>query len=116
MNSIRNRFDQPGYTRYMQPELLLLKGTDEKTNDKEFALVTYFYGKDINAKKLRIQFQTLICNLPKDMTPSIRTITEFIKTKDILLYSEIAVFNELLLMMTATNATSEKNVQHTAPH
>jgi hypothetical protein len=110
VNGIRNCFDQPGYAnlKYMQLELWLLKGARGENFEKEFDLVTDFYNADINAKNLRVQFQTLKCNFPKDITTSIQTITEFIKTEGILLYSEIAVLIELLLVMPATNATSER--------
>jgi hypothetical protein len=88
----------------------LLKGARGENFEKEFELVTDFDNTDINAKNLRVQFQTLKCNFPKDITPSIQTITELIKTESILLYNEIAVLIELLLVMhmPATNATSER--------
>ena len=73
--------------------------------------MSQFYGDDINEANLRCQLQTFSLDYPKENTnPTVFDITEYIKTlspakKQFL--SEVCTVVKLILVMPATNSTSE---------
>ena len=101
---IDDRFDQPGL------ETLLLKGCKELDYQDELHLVKSLYDKDLNYQNLEIQFQTIAPSVKDDL--SLGGIVNFLKTLSSAarsMYSEIVILVELILVMPATNVTSERS-------
>ena len=78
INSIKNRFDQPGYVMYKNLETLLVSAANGKEFEEHFRIITEFYGTDFNPLRLKAQleilathFQTSSCNVSfKDIKAS----------------------------------------------
>ena len=107
---IDDRFDQPGYKMYSGLETLLLKGCKQMDHQDELHLVKSLYDKDINYQNLEIQFQTISPSVKDDL--SLGGIVSYLKTLPSAarsIYSEIVTLVELVLVMPATNAISERS-------
>ena len=107
---IDDRFDQPGYKMYSGLETLLLKGCKQLDYQDELHLVKSLYDKDLNYQNLEIQFQTIAPSVKDDL--SLGGIVNYLKTLSLAarsVYSEIVTLVELILVMPATNATSERS-------
>ena len=107
---IDDRFDQPGYKMYSGLETLLLKGSKQLDYQDELHLVKSLYDKDLNYQNLEIQFQTIAPSVKDDL--SLGGIVNYLKTLSSAarsIYSEIVTLVELILVMPATNATSERS-------
>ena len=68
------------------------------------------YDKDLNYQNLEIQFQTIAPSVKDDL--SLGGIVNYLKTLSSAarsIYSEILTLVELILVMPATNATSERS-------
>ena len=68
------------------------------------------YDEDINYQNLEIQFQTIAPSVKVDL--SLGGIVSYLKTLSLAarsIYSEIVSLVELILVMPATNATSERS-------
>ena len=75
----------------------------------ELDLVKSLYDKDLNYQNLEIQFQTIASSVKDDL--SLGGIVSYLKTLSSAarsIYSEIVTLVELILVMPATNATSER--------
>lgn len=106
---INDQFDQPGYKMYSGLETLLLKGRKQLDYQHELDLVKSLYNKDLNYQNLEIQFQTIASSVKDDL--SLGGIVSYLKMLSSAarsLYSEIVTLVELILVMPATNATSEQ--------
>ena len=110
---IQTRFDQPGYQVYCKLENLLLKAANKENFDEELQFVTEFYGDDLNIDQLRLHLDIMSQNLPKfngrytlqcvvvylrDLTPIQRVLV-----------SQVCTLVSLILVLPATNATSERS-------
>ena len=107
---IDDRFDQPGYKMYSGLETLLFKGCKQMDYQDELHLVKSLYDKDINYQNLEIQFQTISPSVKDDL--SLGGIVSYLKTLPSAarsIYSEIVTLVELVLVMPATNAISERS-------
>ena len=108
---IQTRFDQPGYQVYCKLENLL-KAANKENLDEELQFVTEFYG-DLNIDQLRLYLDIMSQNLPKfngrytlqyvvvylrDLTPIQRVLV-----------SQVCTLVSLILVLPATNATSERS-------
>ena len=58
MNSIQDRFQQPGYEIYRNLEQLLLKASERLDVTTEFNYVTSFYRDDFQKESLRAQLMS----------------------------------------------------------
>ena len=106
---INDQFDQPGYKMYSGLETLLVKGCKQLDYQHELDLVKSLYDKDLNYQNLEIQFQTIASSVKDDL--SLDGIVSYLKTLSSTarsIYSEIVTLVELILVMPATNATSER--------
>ena len=111
VQSINARFDQPGYQVYCCLQNLLLKVVNKSDYSNEFKDVVEIYGDDFDSQTLKVQLQILASTVPAE----IKTIV------DILLYikelppsekellNQIIVLVKLILVMPATNSTSERS-------
>ena len=110
-NRIKDRFNQPGYQIYMKMENLLLKCVSGADYTDELNEVTDFYGEDLNKELLELQLTILGSNLIQEARTLIEIVT-YLKSlphpgKDLL--SEVSKLMKLILVMPATNATSERS-------
>ena len=62
IESITDRFNQPGYGLYSNLEQLLLKAVRHEDYEEEFKSVAELYHSDLHIKDLKIQLTTLLCN------------------------------------------------------
>ena len=107
---IDDRSDQPGYKMYSGLETLLLKGYKQLDYQDELHLVKSLHDKDLNYQNLEIQFQTIAPSVKDDL--SLGGIVNYLKTLSSAarsIYSEIVTLVELIFVMPATNATSERS-------
>ncbi len=110
--TITDRFDQKDYKIYMQCEELLLKAAKGDDYEQEFEQVTTFYGSDFVPSTLRSHLRIFSSNFTPD-APRI-TLTEVLSYLRSLspgqqcLISFVITLATLLIVMPATNASSER--------
>ena len=95
----------------MKMENLLLKCVSGADYTDELNEVTDFYGEDLNKELLELQLTILGSNLTQEACTLIEIVT-YLKSlprpgKDLL--SEVSILMKLILVMPATNATSERS-------
>lgn len=116
VSSIKDRFEQPGYKVYSNVEQLLLKACSGMDHEDEISFVCEFYGQDINKQELESQLKvlkTLYMEKAEDREkPSVQVLK---KTLQSLTPDQLSIIDmvcrvfQLLLIMPATNATSERS-------
>ena len=107
INSIKHRFDQPGYRMYQHLESLLLKST----NGGRFE-ITQFYGADIEGSMLQVQLQTLATHFKDESQVNLQDIVAYFKKLSLLerqIYSEVLTILNLILVNPSTNSVSERS-------
>lgn len=115
MATITERFDQPGYLVYKDLQTLLLDAANDKQFSEEaFQTVRTLYAEDFDADVLKMQLSILQAEFTKSKHSKPRTlqdIKEFISnlegTRSLL--SEVVKLITLVLVMPATNASSERS-------
>lgn len=112
VQAIGDRFNQPGYRMYCCLEALILKAVKKETFSEELEAVLDVYSSDLNAQNLKVQLEILGSNMEPE---SIMDITD-VKTKlqqmspaQRALLNEVILVMKLILVMPATNATSERS-------
>ena len=117
VEGITDRFEQPGYQIYRNLEDLLLKACKGQDFEAELDFVCDFYAKDV--KKLDLQTQLPLLRVMmmelhasdaskltiKDIVKSVHGISEVQKVS----LGHVWVLFKLLLVMLATNASSERS-------
>jgi len=106
---IRERFDQPGYRQYSHLEGLILKAARGDDFTAELAEVEKSYSKDVNVSALRIQLPLLKTCVQGDVTIGSVKSALIGLGKGIDLLSEVFILMKLVLVMPASNATSERS-------
>ena len=118
VNCIQDRFQQPGYEVYRNLEQLLLKASQNLDFSAEFTFVTSFYGDDLQTETLHAQLLTFATEFKRVFSPennSKPTIFDIKKYFSSLtaaqrsLLSQVSVVLKLVLIMPATNSTSERS-------
>lgn len=118
INCIQGRFQQPGYQIYSNLEQLLLKASQGQDYASEFEHTCSFYKDDFQLDMLRAQLQifTNECQRQQKETgipfTTVFDIKEFFCTltdSQKSLLSEVCKVVKLILIMPATNATSERS-------
>ena len=109
LQCIDDRFDQAGYKMYSTLEALLIKGCKQIDHTNELSCVRELYGGDIEYNNLEVQFQTIAPAVQNNVTLNeivqyLANLSEQVRS----LYSEIVTIVKLILVMPATNATSER--------
>ena len=114
--SITDRFDQHDYNIYMNCEGLLLKTANGEDATSQFDTVTEFYGSDFMPATLQGHLQTFGSNFRgDDYSHNGATLSEIVSYLQSLtpaqrdLMSEVITLVKLILVMPATNATSERS-------
>ena len=111
-NSITDRFDQPDFQTYAKLQELLLKAGKKEAYDDEYSFVCSFYGDDINPSRLKIQLELLGTNFTDRRSNDItlQSLIEFFESSAHQEHlSEVLVVLKLILVVPATNATSERS-------
>ena len=115
VNSIKDRFDQPGYRIYKNLQELLLKSVSSPPEmyRNELDFVTEFYGNDFNKNSLKVQLETLNTKFSEMGTEQPTLESVFGYFRDLsgpmkCMFSEVLTLVKLVLVMPATNATSER--------
>ena len=117
VNCIRDRFDQPGYKVYSNLEQLLLKAIEGKDVTTELDFICEFYKDDLDSKVLEAQlltFRTDFLHAQGNLTtkPDIFDIKDYFHSlsgAQLALLSQVSTVLQLILIMPATNATSERS-------
>ena len=63
INSIKDRFHQPGYQTYSKLEALLLESANKQDATEELGYICQFYSVDLNADLLKMQLDILATNI-----------------------------------------------------
>ena len=117
VNCIKDRFDQPGYKVYSNLEQVLLKTIEGVDVTAELGFVCDFYKDDLDLELLKAQLLTFrtefLHALGKQTTkPDILDIRDFfcsLSSGQQALLSQVGTVLQLVLIMPATNATSERS-------
>ena len=109
-NCISQRFDQPGYQNYKFLQELLVKAVKGEEYLSELKFLCDFYGEDICESRLSVQLEALASTLKDQEGTSLSDIIAFFRNSSSAqkaFLSEVGNILKLLLMMPATNTTSE---------
>ncbi|XP_065903857.1 zinc finger MYM-type protein 1-like [Dysidea avara] len=111
---IKDRFDQPGYKVYHQAEELILKASRKEPFNSELEFVIKFYKDDFEQCLLEAQLSTFGLDFKYDgkSNISILDVKEYfqsLSTSQRALLSEVSRLLQIILVMPATNATSERS-------
>ena len=114
VNCIKNRFDQPGYAMYKNLETLLVTAANKKDYKDCFKIVTDFYGTDLSQSRLKTQLKILATHFDNNdgSSVSFRDIKSYFQnltSSTCTLFSEVVTLMQLVLVLPATNATSERS-------
>ena len=110
ISAIQKRFEKADYQIYVSLENLLLKAANKEDFSEEQKVVTEFYDTDFDAQRLKVHLKIFAeyCTLliTKDLGSIIEHLRFFSKIQKSLI-SEINKLVKLILVIPATNATSE---------
>ena len=124
IQAIQDRFDQPGYAIYQNLEQLILKACTGKPYDAELQFVCDFYKEDLSKTQLEAQLPLLrhLVEGPQETSThevSVREITHVLGKLTVaekVAFSGVCKVMQLLLVMPATNATSERSFSARETH
>ena len=112
-STTEDTFRQPGYQLYSNLEQFLLKAVRKENYSSEFDFVTKFYESDLNVHALEMQLQIFATNFTTEgKNTSIKDILKYLRnisSAQRALLFETCVIVELILVMPATNAISERS-------
>ena len=98
---------------YKNLEQLITKAVTQNSFDYELKYVAEFYGDDVDKNNLAIQLNILATDYPQVRTPpSIFAIIDYFKSLSPAkkhLMDQVCTVLKLILIMPATNATSERS-------
>ena len=108
---IKTRFNQPGYPAYCCLQNLLMKAVSKKDYSSELSEVLHIYGDDFNEQALQIQLHILASTVPDDISNVIEVLSYLKKMPESEkeLINEVVKLAKLILVMPATNSTSERS-------
>ena len=109
---MRSRFKQPGYNTYKNLQELLFKAIKGEDFQPELEFISQLYRDNINSANLKVQLQILACDYPKQKYTTIFDIRDYMRNLTPAkkqLMAEICTVLKLILVMLASNATSEQS-------
>ena len=115
---IQGRFQQPGYQIYSNLEQLLLKASQGQDYASEFEHTCSFYKDDFDSGMLHAQLQVFTSECQRQQKETGIPFTTVFDIKDFFcnltdsqksLFSEVCKVVKLILIMPASNATSERS-------
>lgn len=112
ISAIRDRFDQEDYRTYVRLENLLLKAAKGENFMIEYNAVMETYACDFDKNRFQVQLETL-CEYCKSINESdvicLRTVVQVLRKPEVKIHlSEVVKLAKLILVLPATNATSER--------
>lgn len=116
ISCLAERLDQPDYKKYCQLEQLLIKACLQQEFEDEFQFLNEFYKEDFNSSALQAQLITLGVQFQGNFKGN-KDLTIF-DVKDHFIsmssakrnfYDQVVKLVQLVLVMPATNATSERS-------
>ena len=115
VNAINDRYDSPDFKIYMQAEQLIMKCVKSQDYETEYEAVTNFYGDDFHKENLKCQLCSLAATFEvpgkiEDLVLAdvVKYFTDLSARKRQWL-AEVQTLLQLILIMPATNATSERS-------
>lgn len=111
VQAIADRFDQPGYRTYLCLQELMLKAVKKEEFSNELTTVCHLYGSDLHAANLKMQLEMLSDHISGnnidifDVKKYLQELAPAVKA----LFSEVVLLMKLILVLPATNATSERS-------
>ena len=114
ITGINERFDPPGYKMYENLENLLLKAVKQESYEEYLTAATEFYKSDFDAAQLKLHLDVLASNFPVSLQRD-ATVMDVMKhiqvmsSAEKLLISQVLTLLNLILVMPATNASSERS-------
>ena len=112
---IEERFTQVGFETYKHLENLILNVAQSKDFSEDFEFVTQFYESDFDKSRLKSElemFQAAFSSQSMLQEPTFKDILEYFTSENpdlLILLSEVRKLMKLILVMPATNATSERS-------
>ena len=113
INHIKDRFDQPGFSVLRNLEDLLLKAAWNEDYATELEFVLSMYKDDFDASKLKTQLELLSASFSSfERRPTLLEVRDHfakLSSAQRSFMSEICVLLNLILVIPATNAVSERS-------
>ena len=116
INCIQERFNQPGYKVYSTLECLLMKACKNENLEDELKFVCSFYKDDLDETLLRVQLTTFALHfqqvhgiLNKISIFDLKKYFSSLSVDQAALLDQVVKLVQLILVMPATNATSERS-------
>ena len=116
INCIQERFNQPGYKVYSTLECLLMKACKNEDLEDELKFVCSFYKDDLDETLLRVQLTTFALHfqqvhgiLNKISIFDLKKHFSSLSVDQAALLDQVVKLVQLILVMPATNATSERS-------
>ena len=109
---IEDRFNQPGYKTYGKVQALLLKAAASAPYEEELHFVLSFYGSDFDSLLLPTHLEIFSQSFPTHSNVVVSEILAFFQQcslGQLELMSQVSKLVKLLLVMPATNASSERS-------
>ena len=109
---IDERFNQPGYKTYTNIEALLLKAAAAQPYEEELTFVFSFYGSDFDALLLPTHLEIFSRNFQAEREVVVSDLITFFRNctpSQLEVMSQVSKLMRLLLVMPATNPTSERS-------
>jgi len=100
---------------YENLENLLLKAVRQESYEECLTVVTNFYSTDFDATMLTLHLSVLASNFPANLCHTttvldVRKHVQAMSSPEKLLISQVITLLHLILVMPATNATSERSL------
>ena len=111
ISCIKERFDQPKYKVHRQLETLLFNAASGKPYEAEMKSVLDFYGSDLDPLLMPTHLEIFHTNFPTTVDVSLAEGLGFLRScapAVLELISQVTLLAKLMLVMPATNATSER--------
>ena len=108
---IKDRFDQPSYHIYVNLENLIVNAAQKKPYEENLKNVLKFYHSDFDPEKLKVQLASFSHNYQEEDKSLQGIIKYFEKLSPGMktFYSEIYKIIQLILIIPASNASSERH-------
>ena len=111
VQAIEDRFNQPGYRMFSNLETLLMKAVKKEDYSNELEVVLKVYKDDFNASNLTTHLNILGTTISREnySISDILTYLQKLSSAQKELMKEVIILAKLILIMPATNSTSERS-------